>query len=207
MTKKNVENIPGLLDKIAASSGHMVLGQLDKDLRTILTGGGSSGTSDNLTEKACSATWKTISTDARVDIESVIDALRRGSKGVVAVAGWDVLRTLSKNTSIINNGDRVRAGWMEVQEALLEMGIERVIVDTSVQQNGERQAARSYKGILDGVFALTTAENMILGELNALNYDIYEDKDRRTFYFRAAMDVDIVRGYAEHGYYFSGHMA
>lgn len=198
LAKKEAEKIPDLVAKLAKASGHMVMGSLDKEAARIMLGGGDAATSDNLDVYTAAAAWDVIATDARADLEAMVDKLRGGSQGLKFICGWDVLRDLSKNTSMINNTDKKVLRIQDLFDEIQGIGFDEVIADYTVSQDGARTARRNYKGLFKGLAAATTGGNLLRADLGPLVYDIYENKDTRTWYFRAARDADLVRGYSAH---------
>jgi len=205
LARKEAERIPDLISKMGRAGGHMVMGSLDKEAARILGGGGAAATSDNLDVYTAGAAWDVIATDARADLEEMVDKLRGGSQGLKFITGWDVLRDLSKNTSMINDTQKKSLSMEALFDELRGIGIEEVVADYVVSQDGARTAPRNYKGLFNGLAALTTGSNLLRADLGPLAYDVYYDDDTRTWFFRAARDADLVRGYAGHTLRVSGN--
>jgi hypothetical protein len=204
IAKRSLEARGTALDKIAVAAGHMVHGRADKELAGILAGGGAAGTFDNLTQETISTAWDSTGTP-RQDIEGVIDALRGAD--LIGVFGWDVIRALQYNEEFINNADKSAISYEEAIEELYRLGLSEVYVEMNPKQAGAREATRSYGGIYQGVAYIGTKNNLIMAEQNTFGFDSYIHDDTRTEYFRASLDCDFVRGYAEHGFFMSGHLS
>ena len=203
LAKKSVQDGFSALSDLSGKSGHQVLGSLDNELASVLAGNGTADDYNDLTNKSVSNAWDTANGLPVTDIDDVVDALRPGSTGLICIAGWDVLKVLTKNAEMVNHADKDFIGYQDVMDTIMNRGVDEVFIDRNVAQDGEGNFTRSYKGLFDGVFYIGTARNLILGQVNPLQYDVYEDKDSRMEYFRAAGDWGLSTGYAEHGYYFS----
>ena len=203
LAEKELGQIEEALQDLSGVCSHMVLGALDRELATILGGGGSADTFDDLTEKVVNTAWDNGGNPTN-DVDDVVKKLRPGSRGLMAVCGYDVALALSKNDQVINNADQEHTDFSGVRNFLRSRGITEIHIDMGVEQDGEREAARSYAGIFDGIFYIGTADNLIRPEVNDLDLDTFRTEDPRMNYFRASGDWDITTGYAAHGYYFSG---
>lgn len=206
LAEQELAKIENALEDLSGVTSHMVLGALDRELANILLGNGTSGTFDDLTEKAATNPWDSSGATPTItdDIDDVVQLLRPGSRGLMAICGYDIALHMSKNDEVVNDSDKDHTDFQGVRSFLRSRGITQIHIDMGVEQNGEREATRAYTGIFDGVFYIGTADNLILPQMNDLTLDAFYDDDSRTNYFRAAGDWDIVTGYAAHGYYYSG---
>lgn len=206
LAKQELEQIPDALETLAGATSHMVLGALDRELAKVLKGQGHENTNDGVKTKAITHPWsdRGVASDPVADVDSVVSELRNGSRGLMAIVGYDVALGLSTNAKVVNSLDMDHVGFDAVKNFFRGRGINEVYIDLNVQQDGEREAARSYTGIFDGVCYIGTADNLILAKMNDLNLDVYETKSKRVFAFRAALDADIITGYREHGYALTG---
>lgn len=175
------------------------------ELADMLLGNGASGDDRDLTEKAASNPWDTPSGTPLNDIDDVVKELR--GSNLQAIVGWDIAQILSKDPDI--TGSDAGSGeeyttFGGVVNFLRARGINQVVIDGSVAQDGQRNFTRSYKGTYDGVFYVGVAGNIIVPRFQPITQKAWSDDNTDSQKYKASMLGCGRRAYAEHGYYFTG---
>lgn len=205
LSKIELGRIPGALAKLSEKSGHKVMGGMDRELARVLGGSGTAALNQDLSEKAVGVAWDVPATATPIsDIDAVALLLRPGNMGLIGVFGYDVLLNLTRCQEMINHADKGVISIDEVITMMKSRGLSQIITDWNPAQTGEPTASRAYQGIFDGIAYVGTIDNILLPEMEAFGYDTYRDDDRKKDFFRASAANGVIRGYKEHGYFFSG---
>lgn len=203
--EQELETLEDVSNNLVGASAKKILRDFNADIASMLLGNGTSGNDQDLTEKAVSNAWDTGSGTPIDDLDEVMLALRGAELDILM--GYDIAQILSKNSQI--TGDAAGSGkeyirFQAMVSELISRGASRVIIDGSVQQNDERNFARSYAGIYDGVFTVSIRGNIRVMRFKQLMQKILVDDDCDVTTYKAMMSACTRREYKEHTYYFTG---
>lgn len=203
--EKELQTLDDVSEDLVGASAKKILRDFNADIADMLLGNGTSANDQDLTEKAVSNAWDTASGTPIDDIDEGLLALRGAEIDIFM--GYDIAQILSKNSQI--TGDAAGSGkeyirFQAMVSELISRGASRVIIDGSVQQDSERNFARSYAGVYDGVFTLGIRNNIRVMRFKQLMQKILIDDDRDVKTYKAIMSACSRREYKEHTYYYTG---
>lgn len=205
MAEKSLSSLDDAIDKLVMRSAYKVLGDFNSQIASVFLGNGAAATSDDLTQKAAANAWDTALGTPLDDIDDVVDEL---GSGLDCYIGGNVATVLSKNSDVTGSAAGSGREFVEkfdgVRQFLQNRGIGNIYFLGAQEQANEPNQTRSYDYIYQDVFVLSIPGNIVIPRYIPLEQSVHLDDLNGRKYFRANHSHDIVRGYAEHTYYYSG---
>jgi hypothetical protein len=205
--EEEINSFEDVASKFAMSCSLKVYRDFAVDVRALITGQDADNT---ITQRSLTGNAWNAGTpgDPLVDIDFILQALRGAQDQVCCLMGYDVALALSRNpffTGSAAGSGREFVDFDMIRAVLSSRGVKgEIVIDEFIQNNTESNYTRNMAGVFDGVFYIGVRNNLKTMQFKALQGDIYDDKDTRIKVFRAFHESDMIRGYANQGYYISG---